>query len=438
MDDVPRYGASRSDHRWPDRESSAHHRPDDVSLLKLARMISRDEAFLAIGRDTASRYASPAEEALEPTPDRDTAAYDPPEYDLPEYDQPEFDADDPVVDASQGRSLQESAYDPADLDWDDRGARQDEIVRAQHFSANDDEHALWELARLVGRIDSFLAAGSTRTGRVEQTTGGRLAASDGVDEDVVDDDDAQDIEMPVPSRHDRLANDTDDPGLSLYAPRRKRHAAFVIARTDQSENLYGEARGAPQDRPSAPRNRARNCAPRQSDQGADYHGRPQQRRRPPAEPALRRGGRLLTAIALVAFTATAALYGYRTWADAGSSHPGPIAAEAAPVKATVDSLAPAAIDPSTNSGLGPSAKGVWSDLTGLLAPGATFDGTASASRMLAGESAAAATTARPQAHRSPTARVGARVGNIVPIANAGVSASTNAVPCEVGAVRSSC
>jgi hypothetical protein len=437
MDDVPRYGASRSDHGWPDRESIAHHHPDDVSLLKLARIISRDEAFLAIGRDTSSRYASPAKEALESTLDNDTAAYD--EYDLPEYDQPEFDADDPVVDASQGRSPQEAACDPADLDWDDRGACQEQTVRARCFSANDDERALSELARLVGRIDSFLAAGSTRTGRVEQTTGGRLAASDGADGDVVDDDDARDTEMPVPSRHDRLTNDTEDPGLSLYAPRRKRRAAFVIARTDQSENLYGEASRAPADRPSAPRDRARSYAPRQSDHGDDYHARPRQRRRPSAEPVRRRGSRLLTAIALLAFTATAALYGYRTWAEAGSSHPGPIAAEAAPVGATVESPDPAAIDASTNPGVGPSARGVWSDLTGLLAPGTTLDGAASASRMVTSDSAAAATTARPQAHRSPTARVGARVGNIVPIANAGVSASTNAgLPCEVGAARSSC
>jgi hypothetical protein len=147
----------------------------------------------------------------------------------------------------------------------------------------------------------------------------------------------------------------------------------------------------------------------------------------------------LTAIAVVAFTATAALYGYRTWAEAGSSHPGPIAAEAAPVTATSESLDPAAVDTSTHPGVGPSVRGVWSDLTGLLAPGTTLDSTASPSRMVAGESGAAATTTRPQAHRSPTARAGARVGNIVPIANPGVSAAANvALPCEVGAARSSC
>jgi hypothetical protein len=454
MDNVPRDGASRSDHRWPDRESSARHHPEDVSLLKLAHIISRDQAFLAIGRDAALRYASSAEEALEPTPDHETAAYEPAEYHLPEYDQPEFDTDDRIVDARAEGSPQEPDGDPAHLDWDDRGARRGPTVRAQHFTANDDEfsrppqlgHALSELARLVGRIDSFLAADSTRTGAFEQTPGGRPAARDGVDDDAVDDDETQDVEMPVPSRHDRLTNDTDDPGLSLYAPRRKRRAAFVIARTDQSENLYGEARRASEELPNAPRDRARSHAPRQSDRGDDYRARPQQQRRPPMGPAPRRRGRkLLTAVTVVAFTATAALYGYRTWADAGSSHPGPIAAEAAPATATGHSLDAAAVDTSTNSGVGPSTRGVWSDLTGLLAPGTTLNGAASASRMGAGDTAALAATGRPQrrdedrAHRSPTARVGARVGNLVPIANAGVSASTNPVlPCEGGAARSSC
>jgi hypothetical protein len=142
-------------------------------------------------------------------------------------------------------------------------------------------------------------------------------------------------------------------------------------------------------------------------------------------------------MALLAFTATAALYGYRTWAEAGSNHPGPITAEAAPVGTTSAWLDPAAVDTSANSNVGPSTR-VWSDLTGLLAPGTTLDGAASA-RMVAGESAAAAMTARPQTHRSPTVRAGARVGNIVPITNTGVSASTNtALPCEVGAARSSC
>jgi hypothetical protein len=142
-------------------------------------------------------------------------------------------------------------------------------------------------------------------------------------------------------------------------------------------------------------------------------------------------------MALLAFTATAALYGYRTWADVGSNHPGPIAAEAAPVGTTSAWLDPAAVDTSAYSSVGPSTRGVWSDLTGLLAPGTTLDGAASA-RTVAGESGAAAMTARPQAHRAPTARAGARVGN-VPITNAGVSASTNtALPCEVGAARSSC
>ena len=454
MDNVPRDGASRSDHRWPDRESSARHHPEDVSLLKLARIISRDEAFLAIGRDAASRYASSAEEALEPTPDNETAAYEPPEYHLPEYDQPEFDADDPIVDASEDWSPHEADGDPAHLDWDDRGARRGQTVRPQHFTANEDEssgppqlgHALSELARLVGRIDSFLAADSTRTGPFEQTPGGRPAARDGVDDDAVDDDETQDVEMPVPSRHDRLTSDTDDPGLSLYAPRRKRRAAFVIARTDQSENPYGEARRASEERPNAARDHARSYAPRQSERGEDYRARPQQQRRPPMGPARRRrGGKLLTTLAVLAFTATAALYGYRTWANADSIHPGPIAAEAAPATATGVSLDAAAVDTSTNSGGGASTRGVWSDLTGLLAPGTTLNGTASASGMRAGDSPAVATTGRPQrhdedrAHRSPTARVGAHVGNIVPVANAGVPPSTNTVlPCEVGAARSNC
>jgi hypothetical protein len=444
MEDVPRYRASRSDRRSPDRESAAHDHLENVSLLKLARIISQDQTFLAIGRDAAWRYASPPKETLGPTPD-DDAVDDRPENDLPQNDLPELDCDDSVIDPRRGRSPE---------DEDDRGGRQGRTIRARHFTSNDDEptrlpqfgHGFSELTRLVGRIDSFLAAGSTRTGRFEQTTGGgRPVASDEVDEDAVGDDEAQDIEMPVPSRHDRLTNDTDDPGLSLYAPRRKRRAAFVIARTDQPKNLHNGGRPATEERPSAVRDRARNYAPRQSDRGDDYYTRPQQRRGPPVETVpRRRSGRFLTATAVLAFAATAALYGYRTWADAGSNHPGPIAAEAAPVTATGDSVDAPTVDASTHSGIGESASGVWSDLTTLLAPGTTLNGGTNPPRTVTGESTTAA-TARPQrhdeerAHRSPAARVGAHVGNIVPIANAGVSASTNAVlPCEVGATRSSC
>jgi hypothetical protein len=444
MENVPRYRASRSDRGSPDRESTDHDNLEDVSLLKLARIISQDQAFLAIGRDAASRYASPPKETIGPGPDYNAADYRP-ENDLPEDDLPECDPDDSIIDPRQGLSLE---------DEDDRGGRQARTVQARHFTSNDDEptgspqfgHAFSELTRLVGRIDSFLADGSTRTGRFEQTTGGgRPAPSDELEEDAVDDDEAQDIEMPVPSRHARLTNDTDDPGLSLYAPRRKRHAAFVIARTDQPKNLYNGGRRVTEERPSAVRDRARNYEPRQSDRGDGYYTRPQQRRGPPVETVpRRRSGRFLTATAVLAFAATAALYGYRTWADAGSSHPGPIAAEAAPVTATGDSLDAPTVDASTHSGMGESARGVWSDLTPLLAPGATLNGATNPSPMVTGESATA-TTARPQrrdvdrAHRSPAARVGAHVGNIVPIANAGVSASTNAaLPCEVGATRSSC
>jgi hypothetical protein len=449
MENVPRYGASRSDHRWPDREFFADDdRPENVSLLKLAHIISRDEAFLAIGRDTASRYVAPAEELLGSPSDPETAGYDRREYDLSEYDVPEFEADDPI------ESPQPAASGPRHLDRDDRRARQGRTVRAQDLTPNDEPtgppqsgHALSELARLVGRIDSFLAAGSTRTARFERTTGGRPGASEGDDDGALDDDnEAPDVEMPVPSRHDRLANDTDDPGLSLYAPRRKRRAAFVIARTDQSENPYDGARGAPVERPSAGRDRARSYESRKSDDGDDYRTRPQQRRRPSKEtPPPRRRGGLLTATAILAFVATAALYGYRTWTDAGSSHSGPIAAEAAPVTPTGNPVEPSAVDASTNFGVNQSGRGVWSDLTGLLAPGATLEGATSASHMVAGESAAAATTTPPQSHdedrarRSPAARAGARIGNVVPIANDGVSASTNVVlPCEVGSTRSSC
>jgi hypothetical protein len=438
MENVPRYGASRSDRRSPDRQSSADHdHPEDVSLLKLARIISQDQAFLAIGRDVASRDVAAPEETFRPAPDCDTADYRP-EYDLPEDDLPDFDADESIVDPRQDRSLE---------DEDDRGGREGRTVRARRFTSNDDEsigsppvgHAFSELARLVGRIDSFLAAGSTRTGRFEHAAGGgRRAASD-----EVDDDEAQDIEMPVPSRHDRLTNDSDDPGLSLYIPRRKRRAAFVIARTAQPKNLYDGGRRATDDRPREARDRAGSYEPRESDRG-EYYARPQQRRGPPVETVpRRRRGRLLTATAVLAFTATAVLYGYRTWADAGSSHPGPIAAEAAPVTATVDLNAPT-VDASTRSSMGQAARGVWSDLTALLTPGTTLDGATDPSRMLTGESATV-TTARPQrhdegrAHRSPAARVGAHVGNIVPIANAGASPSSNAVfPCQVGATRSNC
>jgi hypothetical protein len=461
---VPRYGASRSDHRSPDRKSIADHdHPEDVSLLKLARIIGRDEAFLAIGRDAASRYACAAEEALGSAPDNDPSECDRPEYDQGEYDQLEFDVDDPIVDPSLGRSPHGTSSPPY-LDGDDRGARQGHTVGVRRFKQNGDRstgapqlgHALSELARLVGRIDSFLAAGSPRTGsrdpgreepgfdRFERRTGGPLAAGDGV----VDDGEAQDIEMPVPSRHDRLTNDSDDPGLRLYAPCRKRRAAFVIARTDQADSRYGGATRPTDDRSGAARDRARGHEPRQSwptDRANDYDTRRQRRRLPIDAAPRRRRGRLLTATAILAFTATAALYGYRTWTDPGSSHPGPIAAEAAPVAATGHSLDPPAADAPTTSGISQSASGVWSDLTGLLAPGTTLDGAPSASHMSVGESAVAVTAARPRrpdedrAHRSPTTRVGAHAGSLSPAADETASGSTNVVlPCEAGTTRPGC
>src|SRR5215469_16785425 len=335
MENVPRYGASRSDHRSPDRESIAdHYHPEDVSLLKLVRIIGQDEAFLALGRDAVSRHASAAEKASASPPDNDPSEYDRPEYDQGDYDQLEFDADDPTVDPSLGKPPQGTFSNPAYLDGDDRGARRGPAVGVRRFKRNVARstgapplgHALSELARLVGRIDSFLAAGSHPTGshepgpgepgfnRFERRMGGPPAASDGVDDGIVDDSEAQDIEMPVPSRHDRLTNDTDDPGLRLYAPRHKRRAAFVIARTDQADNRYGGATRSTDDRSGAARGRAHGHEPRQSWPTDGTNNYDTRRRRAPIEaPQQRRGGRVLTATAILAFTATAALYGYRTW-----------------------------------------------------------------------------------------------------------------------------
>jgi len=470
MENVPRYGASRSDHRSPDRESIAdHYHPEDVSLLKLVRIIGQDEAFLALGRDAALRHASAAEKASASPPDNDPSEYDRPEYDQGDYDQLEFDADDPTVDPSLGRPPQGTFSNPAYLDGDDRGARRGPAVGVRRFKHNVARstgapplgHALSELARLVGRIDSFLAAGSHPTGshdpgpgepgfnRFERRMGGPPAASDGVDDGIVDDSEAQDIEMPVPSRHDRLTNDTDDPGLRLYAPRHKRRVAFVIARTDQAHSRYGGATRSADDRSGAARDRARSHEPRQSwptDGTNNDDTRRQRRRRLPIDaPLRRRGGRLLTATAILAFTATAALYGYRTWIDPGSSHPGPIAAVAAPVAATTsDSLDPPAVDAPTNSGVSQSANGVWADLTGLLTPGTTLDSAPAASHISVGESAVAVTAPRPQrpegrAHRSPTTRVPAHPVSLSPRADEAAPGSANVVlPCEAGATRPGC
>jgi hypothetical protein len=465
MENVPRYGASRSDHRSPDRESSADHdQPEHLSLLKLVRIIGRDEAFLAIGRDAALRHASAPEKALGSAPDNDPCEYDRPEYDQSEYDPLEFDADDPIVDPSRGQSPQGTFSDPAYVDGYDQGARRGHAVGVRRSKQNGDRstgtpqlgYALSELARLVGRIDSFLATGSHRTGsrdpdrgeprfnRFERRMGGPLAASDGVDDRIVDEGEAQDVEMPVPSRHDQLTNDTDDPGLRLYAPRRKRRAAFVIARTDQADT-YGGATRSTDDRSGAARDRAWGEEPQQAwptDRTNDYDTR---RRRLPIDAVPRqRGSRLLTATAILAFTATAALYGYRTWIDPGSSHPGPIAAVAAPVATTTgDSLDPSAADAPTTPGASQSVRGVWPDLTGLLVPGTTLDG--APSHVSIGQSAAAVTAAPPQrpdenrAHRSPTRRVGAHAVSLSPIADEAASGSTNVVlPCEAGATRPGC
>jgi hypothetical protein len=471
VEKVPRYGASRSDHRSPDWEPSADDdHPEDVSLLKLARIIGRDEVFLAICRDSASRYASVAQEALGPAPDDDPpeddqTEDDQTEDDQTEDDQPEFHADDPIIDSRPGRAPQGTSSNPAYPDGDDRGAHRGRAIGTRRSTVNADRStgapqlgaALSELARLVGRIDSFLAAGSARAGSqhpdrgelgLKGTAGGRIAAGETVD-DVVLDSEAHDIEMPVPSRHDRLTNDTDDPGLSLYAPRRKRRAAFVVARMDQPDSRYGGATRSTGDRSGAAREPARGRGPRQSwltDHADNYKTRPQRRRRLPIDTATRRhGGTLLTATAVLAFTATAALYGYRTWTDPGSSRPGPIAAVAAPITATGDSFSPPAADAATNPGVGPSARGVWPDLTDLLAPGTTLDGAPSASRLSAGERTVAAPAARPQrrdadrAHRSASTRVGAHAGSISPIGNEAAPASTNVVrPCEVGATRPGC
>jgi hypothetical protein len=471
MENVPRYGAPRSDHRSPDREAIADHdHPEDVSLLKLVRIIGRDEAFLAIGRDAASRHTSAAEEALGSARDNDPSEYDRPEYDQGEYDRLEFNADDPIVDPSLGSSPQGTFPNPAYLDGDDWGARRGHAVGVRRFKQNGARstsapqlgRALSELARLVGRIDSFLAAGSHPTGsrdpdggepgfnQFARRMGGPLASSDGVEDGIVDDGEAQDVEMPVPSRHDRLTNDTDDPGLRLYAPCRKRRAAFVIARADQADSRYGGATRSTDDRSGAARDRARGHEPRQTwptDGTNDYDSRRQRRRRLPIDAApRRRGGGLLSATAILAFTATAALYGYRTWIDPGSSHPGPIAAVAAPVAVTTgDALDPPAVVAPTNSGVSQSAKGVWSDLTDLLGPGTMLDNTPSASHISVGESAVAVTAARPQrpdengAHRSPTTRVNAHPVSLSPIADEAASGSTNVVPpCEAGATRPGC
>jgi hypothetical protein len=457
MENVPRYRASRSDHRSADRDSIADNdHPEDVSLLKLVRIIARDETFLAIGRDAASRYASTVEEALGSAPDNDPSAYDRPEYDRSEYDLGEYDqlesaADDPIVDPSLGRSPQWTFSHPAYPDGDDRGAPQGHNVGVRRFKQNGDRstgapqlaHALSELARLVGRIDSFLAAGSPRTRSrdpdrgepgFERKTGGPVAASDGVDGG-----EAQEIEMPVPSRHDRLTNDTDDPGLRLYAPRHKRHAAFVIARADQADSPHGGATRSRDDRSGAARDRARGHEPRQSwptDQTNDDDTRRQRRRRLTIDAApQRRRGRLLTATAILAFTATATLYGYRTWTDPGSTHPGPIAAEAAPVAPTGNSLDPPAADAPTNPGVNQSARGVWPDLTGLLAPGTTLDNAPSASHLSVGESAVAVTATRPR--RSAPTRAGAHAVKLSP--DEAAWGSTNVVlPCEPGATRPGC
>ena len=129
MEDVPRNRASRSDRRSPDRESTDHDRLEDVSLLKLARIISEDQAFLAVGRDAASRYASPPKEILGPPPDDDAPDYRP-ENDLPEDGLPELDSDDSVIDPRQRRSLE---------DEKDRGGRQGRTARARRFTSNDEE-----------------------------------------------------------------------------------------------------------------------------------------------------------------------------------------------------------------------------------------------------------------------------------------------------------
>jgi hypothetical protein len=472
MENVPRYGASRSDHRSSDRESIADHdHPEDVSLLKLVQIIGRDEAFLALGRDAASRHAFAAEKASGSPPDNDPSQYDRPEYDRPEYDQGdydqlEFDADDPTADPNLETPPQGTFSNPAYLDGDDQGARRGHAVGVRRFKHNVARstgapqlgQVLSELARLVGRIDSFLAAGSHPTAshdpgrgepgfnRCERRMGGPPAASDGVDDGIVDDGEDQDIEMPVPSRHDRLTNDTDDPGLRLYAPSHKRRAAFVIARTDQTDSHYGGATRSADDRSGAARDRARGHAPRQSWPTDGTNNDDTRRRRLPIDaPPQRRGGRLLTATAILAFTATAALYGYRTWIDPGSSHPGPIAAVAAPVAATTsDSLDPPAVDAPANSGVSPSANRVWSDLTGLLAPGTMLDSAPSASHISVGKSAVAVPAPRPQrpegrALRSPTARVPAHPVSLSPIADEAASGSANVVPpCEAGATRPGC
>jgi hypothetical protein len=440
MANVPRYRASRFGRRLPDRESSADRdRPEDVSLLKLAQIIGQDETFLAVGRDAALRRAPPAEEAWGAPPDDDRL----------DHDWPEFDADDAIVDSRRGWFAQPPASAPARPDWDDRDAPEGRTVGAQRFAPDREGatrppqlgHALSELARLVGQIDSFLAAPSSRTptnapDREEpRTTGGRRTSRDNVDDDEV-----TDIELPVPSRHAPLTDDVDDPGLSLYAPRRKGRAAFAVGRTDQPNDLYGASRRAADDPSGGAQSRAPGYAPPRGggqtadDRGDDHHTRRQRWRPPPtAAPPRRRGGRLLTVTAFLVLTATATLYGYRAWTDPGSGHPGPIAAEAAPAMATGDSLERSAVENPTNLGQGVPI--VLPDPALLLAP-ATIGAPSRTSPT--GESTGAGTTTRPRrhdehrAHRTPA-------GAIAPIANDTVSASTTFVlPCDVGVTRTGC
>jgi len=399
MGNVPRYGTSRSDRRLPDRESSANRgRSEDATLSKLERMIGRDEAFLAMVRNAASRRAYPAEEARESLPDDDLLA---------------FDADDASAGSRRGGSPRPSHH------GDDSDARQERTVRAQAYARAGGEpagppqlgHALSELARLVGRIDSILARGSSRTlpndpdrseptfAPTDWTTGGRHTESDDVD-----DDDVRAIDMPVPSRHSRLTDDTEDPGLSLYVPRRKGRAAYAIASASPPHDRYGTARPRREDWDAA------------DGGGDDYYTRPRRRPRLPEDAQPRRqGSTVLTAIALIGLIATVALYGYRTWTDQGSGRPGPIAAEAAPVTASGDLPERSAVDASTL---------VRSDPAALLAPASILNGASSASPVfLAGANPAAAPTTRPRrhdegrAHRPPAVRIVAPSGSTAPVTN---------------------
>jgi hypothetical protein len=397
-------------------------RPAGDPLLKLAEMIGRDEAFLAIGRHAASKRARGDTDA-EPVGRRAGADVPP-------------DAGDDHASMALHRHSPLPSLTPTLAEDDERRSRHDPSKRSPRLSTSGPSaptrqlgHALSELARLIGRIDSLLARGAhgvpSSGGDDETDPAGRarLAAR------------RRGHNVAVRSGHAQ-PTETDNSGLSPYIPSRKRR---ITDRVAAGAHAWG---GAPSgaEEPSGGREQA------------DYDGDNYYTRPPPQHqsavwaPPWWQRRKIVTTAALLALMVAAAAYGYWGWIAPG--RPGAIAVEAATVSAAADADERPSVDAPAEASARRPVRVVLPYNKGLMTPATTLNGGGSASAPPAGKSTLAGIAmqaARPHEadhvmHRPPGGRapIGASARNI-PMDGTLLPTPTNlASPCSVAPMRGGC